>query len=186
MEIDYDNYAYDIYRYMTERDVLACYVGDINHKTNTSLLQNIKKKMDRIDSDPSIKKKLINVMVECLENINRHSSTEVSNAIFMLCQNENYFQVITGNQIHKDDLDLLTNKIESINLMERNELRNLYNQIISEGALSEKGGAGVGLIDIVLKSGSKLEYETRELINGLSFFILKAKILNNTNNNRAV
>ena len=181
------NTAYDIYRFMTERDILACFIGNISHQTNTSLLNNMRSKLDGLETDPSpaVKKKLVNVMVECLDNINRHSQPETAgNSIFILCRKDEYFEVITGNKVNTEAVHGFVEKIEKINFMERSELREWYNTIIAEGEVSNKGGAGIGLIDIALKSGNKLEYETRKLADNTSFLILKARV--NSANPKAV
>jgi hypothetical protein len=174
-----ENTAYDIYRFMTERDVLACFIGNFSHQTNTSLLNNMRSKLEGFDegTDPAVKKKLVNVMVECLDNINRHSqSASASNSIFMLCRKADHFDIITGNKVNTEEVSGFVEKIEKINFMERTELREWYNTIIAEGEVNNKGGAGIGLIDIALKSGNKLEYETRSLPGNTSFLILKAKV----------
>ena len=41
----------------------------------------------------------------------------------------------------------------------------------------EKGGGGLGLIDIARRSGSKLDYNIREISDSFSFFTLTVKIL---------
>jgi hypothetical protein len=178
-----ENTAYDIYRFMTERDVLACFIGNFSHQTNTSLLNNMRSKLENFEdgTDPAVKKKLVNVMVECLDNINRHSqSASASNSIFMICRKTDHFDIITGNKVNSDEVSSFVEKVEKINFMERTELREWYNTIIAEGEVNNKGGAGIGLIDIALKSGNKLEYETRALADNTSFLILKAKV-NRTN-----
>jgi hypothetical protein len=45
--------------------------------------------------------------------------------------------------------------------------------------ISEKGGAGLGLIDIAKKTGSKLSYQFKELNDEVSFFILTSTIKRN-------
>jgi hypothetical protein len=116
-------------------------------------------------------------MMECLDNINKHSqSVSSSNSIFMLCRKTDHFDIITGNKVNTDEVSAFIEKIEKINFMERSELREWYNTIIAEGEVNNKGGAGIGLIDIALKSGNKLEYETRTLPDNTSFLILKAKV----------
>lgn len=166
---------------MTEKAILTCFIGNFNHETNTRLLKNTNKTFDEIDSNKAVRKKLYNVMVECLDNLCRHPGTDNTNSLFILSENNSKYQVITGNKIFNSDLEGLISKIEKINSMDRPALREWYNQIINKGEISEKGGAGVGLIDIVLKSGNKLEYEIKSLPDGYSFLILKAMVSSNSN-----
>ena len=45
--------------------------------------------------------------------------------------------------------------------------------------MSEKGGGGLGFIDIAKKSGEKLKYSIKELDTTYSFFTLTVKITQN-------
>ena len=57
----------------------------------------------------------------------------------------------------------------------------MYKKQLREGTLSEKQGAGLGLIDIARKSTSKLHYQFIPLDEGHSFFILKVEIETDSN-----
>jgi hypothetical protein len=52
----------------------------------------------------------------------------------------------------------LTEKIEKINSLSNDELKEMYKFILNYQKLSSKGGGGLGLIDIARKSDKKLEY----------------------------
>ena len=51
--------------------------------------------------------------------------------------------------------------------------------MLSNGEMSEKGGGGLGFIDIAKKSGEKLIYKIREIDSNYSFFTLTVKISKN-------
>ena len=71
----------------------------------------------------------------------------------------------------------VTSKIDYINSLNRDELKAYYKEILNNGELSEKGGGGLGLIDIAKKSRNKLQYSFREIDEDYSFFTLTVKIL---------
>ena len=52
----------------------------------------------------------------------------------------------------------------------------MYKQQIKSGSLSDRGGAGLGLIDIARKTGKKLEYQFLTLNEEYLYFILKVEI----------
>ena len=52
----------------------------------------------------------------------------------------------------------------------------MYRKQIREGKLSDKGGAGLGLIDIARKIGEPLNYQFLQLDEKNYFFILKVEI----------
>ena len=50
---------------------------------------------------------------------------------------------------------------------------------MKEGRLSEKGGAGLGFIDIARKTGNQLEFHFLPIDEGSSFFLLTSSISRN-------
>ena len=66
--------------------------------------------------------------------------------------------------------------VENINQLDRTNLNKLYKQKIKEGRLSEKGGAGLGFIDIARKTGQKLVYSFIKIDEEKSFFVLTSTI----------
>jgi hypothetical protein len=62
--------------------------------------------------------------------------------------------------------------LETVNNLEMPELKDYYNNIISNTEISERGGAGLGLVDMAIKSGNKLRYNVYEYDNEKSLFTL--------------
>jgi len=89
---------------------------------------------------------------------------------------EEKYLVITGNIIHKAKVTNLSKLLETINALDKDGLKQLYKHQIREGRLSEKGGAGLGFIDIVRKTENKLEYNFIEINEEKSFFILISSV----------
>ena len=59
------------------------------------------------------------------------------------------------------------------------ELHQLYLKVLSSQQVSASGGAGLGLIDIARKSGTKLSYLLAPNANGDIYFTLQISISNN-------
>jgi hypothetical protein len=70
----------------------------------------------------------------------------------------------------------LQSRIEDINSLSPEGLKERYKQVLNNGNISNKGGAGLGIIDIARKSGSKLEYKFNHHNDSLSFFSLTVRI----------
>jgi hypothetical protein len=122
-------------------------------------------------------------MVECLQNISKHADDFADNdflysgrGIFMVSKGELEYTVTTGNAIDNSKREELTNMLETINSMEKEELNELYKKQIKEGRLSDKGGAGLGFIDIKRKTGKSLEYHFLPINDNISFFLLTSTI----------
>ena len=65
-----------------------------------------------------------------------------------------------------------------LNRMHKRRLgpKELYKQQIKRGRLSDKGGDGLGFIDMVRKTGEQLIYSLIKINNKISYFILKSTI----------
>jgi hypothetical protein len=70
----------------------------------------------------------------------------------------------------------LKNLLEQVNSLDKEELTELYKKQIKEGRLSDKGGAGLGFIDIKRKTGRNLNYHFLPINEDTSFFLLTSTI----------
>jgi len=144
-------------------------------------------KLEGDGEDKKIKKKVFNVMVECLQNVYHHLDTlevgantdsDINDrmALLMIGKEEKDYYVITGNHIINSRITNLRDRLEKVNNCDKNELKALYQTILNDGELSEKGTAGLGMIDIARKSGQKLGYDFHPVNDKYSFFSLEAKV----------
>src|SRR6056297_2322138 len=104
-------------------------------------------------------------MVECLQNIAKHAfhsfeenTGELNHSILLVTKSDQNYQIITGNIVKESKKEFLTDLLNRINRMDKKSLDQLYKKQLKEGHLSEKGGAGVGFIDIKRKTQNNLEY----------------------------
>lgn len=178
------DFVYDFYLKMKKNNINLAYEGEITHqitKAFTSLTEN---NMVRDEDYSSVQKKVFHVMVECLQNISKHADNQFNfvtskdgRGIFMVSKDEKEYNVTTGNVVKNDKMDELKVMLERVNNLNKDELNQLYKQKIKEGRLSEKGGAGLGFIDIARKTGQKLVYSFLKIDDEKSFFVLTTTIL---------
>ncbi len=172
-----------------ERDnVLLAFKGTVTSDLLSSVFQIMESKMDDLNDSPATKKKVFNVLVECLQNLYHHiddfdnkdtnldASSDKKSAIFSISRNEESYNIVTGNFIYPKNVGDITEKINHINSLDRDGLKAYYKEVLNNGKLTEKS-AGLGLIDIAKKSRNKLQYSFREVDKTYSFFTLTVKIL---------
>jgi hypothetical protein len=144
-------------------------------------------KLSHLEESPKIKKKVFNVLVECLQNLYHHidagetiqdgeDSIDSRSALLMIARVDGSFYVRTGNYLTKSASSELEQRILKINSLEKEGLKLYYQQVLSDGMRSEKGTAGLGMIDIARKSGNKLDYEFLDVGADYCFFCLNVKI----------
>lgn len=174
-------YIYDLHKIMLKKKLILVYEGEFTQEIIKSVLSMAERNMDTYGEDSSIKRKVFNVMVECLQNICKHAESfeerqGSSSAVFMIGKDENQYFITSGNPILKEHVDSLTGKLEQINNLDKEGLKKLYKEVIKHGSLSEKGGAGLGFIDMARKSGQKLLFDFEPIDDTFSFFTLKTSI----------
>ena len=84
--------------------------------------------------------------------------------------------VRTGNYVKNEGIEALESRLGMVNGLSEDGLRDLYQKKLLSSELSEKGTAGLGLIDIARKSKNKLEHEFVKINDGCSFFCLNVVI----------
>lgn len=140
------------------------YKGEINHQLMRSFAFMANRKMEEKDIPVTLRKRVFHVMIECLQNITKHSDDydskdkQIGNGLFVVGQEKEAFYVVTGNLVKNEKIKALEDKLIAINEAQRNMLKKMFLKQLMEGDLNEKGGAGLGLIDIARKSGEKLYY----------------------------
>lgn len=122
-------------------------------------------------------------MVECLQNVSKYSDSAVEQnylyagmGIFIVTRSQKEYNITTGNALENSKLEDMKKMLEYINSLDKEALNDLYKKQIKEGQLHEKGGAGLGFIDIKRKTGNNLSYEFMPIDDDTSFFILTSSV----------
>ncbi len=177
---------FDFYDKMERHNILLSFKGDITSDLLTSILHIMESKMDNMQEEPKTKKKVYNVLVECLQNLYHHmddapkdGNNKGRSAIFMIGKQENVYSIFTGNYILKENVSGLKNRLDEVNSLTKEELKDYYKQVLNNGEMSMKGGGGLGMIDIARKTGQKLEYIFQNIDEEVSFFSLNIKVTPN-------
>jgi hypothetical protein len=175
--------AFSIYDKMEKNNILLSFKGDVTSELLTSILQIMENKMDNMQEEPKMKKKVYNVLVECLQNLYHHMDDVADaagdinrSAIFMIGKLNNAYTITTGNYILGENVNGLKGRLDEVNSLSKEELKEYYKKVLNNGEMSLKGGGGLGMIDIARKTGEKLEYNFLEIDNKVSFFTLNIKI----------
>jgi hypothetical protein len=176
------NFIYDLHRTMMSQKLILVYQGDFTQESTKSILAMAERNLDSSGEESSIKRKVFNVMVEALQNIVKHSDELIDGeihshaAIFLIGKEANQYSIMSGNPVRKENVAGLTKKLEQINNLDKDGLKELYKEIIKNTTISDKGGAGLGFVDMARKSGESLEYSFPELTSEYCFFCLKVNV----------
>ena len=176
------NFIYDLHRMMMAQKLILVYQGDFTQETTKTILTMAERSIQTTQEDAPIKRKVFNVMVELLQNIVKHNAElthpeiRSQNAIFLIGRESDGYTLMSGNPVHKNSVSDLKDNLSRINALDKDGLKDLYKQIIRDTALSEKGGAGLGFVDMARKSGEHLWFDFPEMSDGYCFFCLKVHV----------
>jgi hypothetical protein len=173
VEVIYDNFI--------ANGINLMYIGKFNHNIIKMFSAMAEDDMKNVSVDLGTKKRVYHTMVEILQNMNRHSdeiaeASHVGRGLFMIGKKkENYF-IITSNKVKNSNIKTLKDSIELINGSTLEELNELYTNQLRFGKITEKGGAGLGLLDIARKTSKALQFNFIPINKYYSYFILKVVV----------
>ena len=176
---------YDFYDKMERNHILLSFKGDITSELLTSILQIMESKLENLQEEPKVKKKVYNVLVECLQNLYHHAdhvpvSFEMQNpekyGVILMEKMDDGYKITTCNFISNIRVEELKEKINKINESSSDEIKELYKEILNHQEITEKGLGGLGLVDIARKTGNKLDYIFKKYDETFSAFCLSALV----------
>jgi hypothetical protein len=166
------------------RQMILEYTGEVNHEIKELLLEKARLSLNRVETNTGVKKKVNNILTECIENIQKYTLTEIlpeEKAIalspkIILASEEGCYFVECSNMVLSSQVQKLTVKIDQANALGKAGLQQWYEEIINDGRISDQGGAGLGIIDMAIKSGEKLKYKISRLNERISVYELTVTI----------
>ena len=133
-------FVYEFYKSMKAHEITLVYEGEITHQITKAFTSLTESNMAKEDESGSVQRKVFHVMVECLQNISKHAEDFGSEnylfsgrGIFLVSKGDNEYSVTTGNAVDNDRIEELSNMLETINIKDKDELKELYKKQMKEG-----------------------------------------------------
>jgi hypothetical protein len=182
--------SFDVQEYYSKLnggDVILAFKGSITTDLINNVLEEVETKLEKVDEESKIRKKVYNVLVESLQNLYHHveelpdelktrDKFESKFGILVVAKVHDSYKITTGNFVTSEKIKFLKDRIDKINSLSKDELKDMYKFILNHQKLSAKGGGGLGLVDIARKTGNKLEYTFQHYAEDYYFFNLDVYI----------
>jgi hypothetical protein len=174
-------FIFKLFKAMQRDNLNYIYRGVFTDKITDNILALAETNLVKKEDPRALKRKVYNVMVEGLQNITKHQAdidqtVENNFGVFVLKKENLKYFITTGNLIENENIAALTAQIEQVNKLDELELKAYHRQVLVDGKISSKGGAGLGLIDMARKSGNKLLYAFEKVDEKYSYFYLHTEI----------
>lgn len=155
--------AYRFFNKLKNDHFSLAYMGEFDDELTGNLMRTNE---TSIHESQKFKKKLSFLIAECFQNIIRHADkpeiiTRTNNKpkIFLLRNVGKDHYISSTNLIVNTKKEELEAKLNSINTLTAEQLKSVYLWSLANNELSDKGGGGLGLIEMARKSGFPLEYD---------------------------
>lgn len=142
------------------------YQGDFSDRITEKITGLSEISLEHNEEMAKLKSKISFLIVECFQNIVRHGNNVADEGkniselagLFSTRNMDNKVFITSANRINNNDVPSLKEKLNKINGLDKDQLKALYMDILSNEELSAKGGAGLGLVEMARKSGNPLDY----------------------------
>jgi len=158
---------------------LLRHFGPLNYEEIGFLLNRMTTLLDKRGMNITVRKKVYAAMVESLENIYKHQDRIDDKAYlpkFSLVIDAKNLSMFVSNSILNHKVSLLKNKLDKVNSLDKEGLKDLYKNTILSGNVSPKGGAGLGIINIAKVSENKINYTFTTINDKYAYFTLNVVI----------
>ncbi|MBN2891093.1 MAG: SiaB family protein kinase [Bacteroidales bacterium] len=139
--------------------------------------------IDQEQDTTTIRNRISFLIAESFQNIVRHGEIDDDKkrnvnefGIFSIRSVGNIYYISSANIVDNQNIQDISTKLAQINELGKEDLKKLYLEILSNDRLTDKGGAGLGLIQMAYKSGNKLEFDFEKVDDKVSFFYLQIKL----------
>ena len=175
-----------LYEKLNAGKPIASHEGAITSEIITDFLSNVEDSLSNAGENPKKIRKVYNILVEALQNLYHHQAIPpasfikemgLDNSKYSFCTivkgDNGTYKVTTGNFVRNLTAKSLKERIEQLNSLSQEELKSLYKIVLDNDEFSEKGGGGLGFIEMARKSGNKFGYEFEPYDDKYKFFVLE-------------
>jgi hypothetical protein len=124
-------------------------------------------------------KRLSYFTIECFQNVIRHGypveneKEKMTKGMFAYVNGEDALSVYTSNEVPIDHAVSFEEKLGDLKTLSHDDLKILYINTLKASKISDAGGAGLGLIDILRKTKGKVNFQFTPAKNGWSNFMFE-------------
>ncbi len=149
--------------------------GQIDYSTHERLVDSVKDLFQTHLLPIPLKNKAIHVVIECLENMYKHSENienQIINDSFSVSLKPDTIFLSFSNPVTKKRMLFLKEKFENIENLSVPEIKAKYNEQLRSQINFSKNGAGLGILRIGLLSNNKIKYNFEPISENSYYFRL--------------
>lgn len=160
-------------------EILLSYFGGLDQSLTFILSNKVEQILENHESSRSVIKRIFSILIESLQNIRHHAFRSVLDeelAGIVVAKSEKAYEINVMNLADENARLILENRIADINKLTLDELKQHYLETMTNGIISDKGGAGLGIITIAMKSREPILAHFDKLSSGLYLVNIRFRI----------
>ena len=146
--------------------VIVSHFGEFSQELVNSLSTSVENLMIESGDKKGTVKRMFSILVEGLQNIRIHGGRDKNGnqvSFIIVLQESDFYKVTMSNLVDSSQIKKITQRIDELNQLDLAQIKERYMEVLSNGIMSNKGGAGLGFITMALKSKNKLNYTADKL-----------------------
>jgi hypothetical protein len=160
-------------------ELILANCGDLLEDDVDAILDYIEIRLEKDGERKSLIKKIFTIVVESLQNIRIHGTDDregVKASFIVIGREKQGYQIWVGNLTANNIVGEIKTSISKIKGLKPNAIRQVYLNSLSYGKFTNRGGGGLGLITIALKSDNKLQFAFEKINDNFTLFNLNARV----------
>ena len=174
-QVRYDDIM-EYHRVHDGANVFVSQFGEFTQDFVNQVSSEIEERMLEDGDSKVVVKRMFRIIVEGLQNVRLHGGKDGDGhkpSFFLVLRNdENYF-IYLGNLVLNKNIEKIKERIDQVNAMDKDQVKELYLSVLTDGVISSKGGAGLGFITMSMKSLNQLSGNFVDIDERISHYDLK-------------
>lgn len=170
---------YGNYNTASEKKIIVSHFGEFGQDLVNYISNGVEESMTGSGDRKGTVKRMFSILVEGLQNVRLHGEKDQDGnqaSFLIIAQDDQEYLVTIANLIYNRNKEKVVKRIEEINAQDEKKVKEHYMEVLTNGIISNKGGAGLGFITMAMKSKNKLNYSIHPINDELSCFSLEIKI----------
>lgn len=170
-----------LFNELSDDDLSFIYLGQFDNTVLGMATELWKGYMAKSADTEGQKNKVSFLMIESFQNILRYGLSgrpddETSGEIFVVRRKNNSYYITSGNYVDNSKIGYIKQKLEMVNSMTADELKQIFVETLTNKQLSKEGGAGLGFVEMIRKTKEKLDFKFVPIDDNHSFFYFQLRL----------
>lgn len=158
----------ELRKVMDSNGAIFSFSGLISQELLVGIVNTVKQELEKVGTENKIINAIFIIAIEQMQNLMSYAkdrkiydeNKSISNGICVIGfdKDKEKFFVASSNKIHPEDIDVIKNKIDTVNKLSYEEQRKLQRELLRSGEATHDRGAGVGFIEMAKRGTEPLEY----------------------------